>query len=251
MSAWTLAYLDDYEGAGDSAAEHYRFVLGTWQQVGERYLMIRPLLMATTFFARRNAGDDTRACAQALAELAATVANAESMAALAYALGEIALIEDEATQAVHHFREAASRLRELAVPFEVAQAQLRLGVALVAAGERAAGVAQFAEAYRTARKLGARPLAEQAARELGALGEPIERRLGRLAVRQLEHNGLSRREREVLRLLAVGRTNREIAHELFLSARTVEMHVGSILAKLDCRSRADAARKASESGLLD
>ena len=37
---------------------------------------------------------------------------------------------------------------------------------------------------------------------------------------------------------------------LFLSPRTVEMHVGSILAKLDCRSRADASRRASELGLL-
>ena len=48
----------------------------------------------------------------------------------------------------------------------------------------------------------------------------------------------------------MGRTNREIARELFLSPRTVEMHVGSILVKLDCRSRADAARRASELGLL-
>jgi DNA-binding NarL/FixJ family response regulator len=48
----------------------------------------------------------------------------------------------------------------------------------------------------------------------------------------------------------MGHTNREIARELFLSPRTVEMHVGSILLKLDCRSRADAARRASELGLL-
>ena len=53
----------------------------------------------------------------------------------------------------------------------------------------------------------------------------------------------------MLRLLAVGRTNREIADELFVSPRTVDMHVRNLLRKLDCRSRADAARRASELGL--
>ena len=62
-------------------------------------------------------------------------------------------------------------------------------------------------------------------------------------------SGLSRREREVVRLLAVGRTNREIAQELFLSPRTVDMHVRNILRKLDCRSRVEAAGRARELGL--
>ena len=62
-------------------------------------------------------------------------------------------------------------------------------------------------------------------------------------------SGLSRREREVLRLVAVGRTNREIAHDLFLSSRTVDMHVRNILRKLDCRSRVAAAGRARELGL--
>jgi DNA-binding NarL/FixJ family response regulator len=62
--------------------------------------------------------------------------------------------------------------------------------------------------------------------------------------------GLTRREVEVVRLVAAGRTNREIARELFLSPRTVEMHVARILTKLDCRSRTDAAPRAAELGLL-
>jgi DNA-binding NarL/FixJ family response regulator len=61
---------------------------------------------------------------------------------------------------------------------------------------------------------------------------------------------LTRRETEVVRLVAVGRTNREIARELFLSPRTVDMHVQNILLKLDCRSRADATRRATELGLI-
>ena len=53
-----------------------------------------------------------------------------------------------------------------------------------------------------------------------------------------------------MRLVAVGRTNREIAQELFLSPRTVDMHVRNLLRKLDCRSRVEAARRAGELGLL-
>ena len=53
-----------------------------------------------------------------------------------------------------------------------------------------------------------------------------------------------------MRLVAVGRTNREIAQELFLSPRTVDMHVRNILRKLDCRSRVEAAHRARELGLL-
>jgi DNA-binding CsgD family transcriptional regulator len=72
--------------------------------------------------------------------------------------------------------------------------------------------------------------------------------MGRLG-RSADVSGLSRREREVVRLLASGRTNREIAHALVLSPRTVDMHVRNILRKLDCRSRVEAAGRAREIGL--
>ena len=75
-------------------------------------------------------------------------------------------------------------------------------------------------------------------------------RLGSRAAADAEGAGLTRRELEVVRLVAVGRTNREIAQELFLSPRTVDMHVRNILRKLDCRSRVEAAHRAGELGLL-
>ena len=128
--------------------------------------------------------------------------------------------------------------------FERAQIQLRAGVALAAVGEREAAVERLTEAYRTAKRLEARPVAEEAVRQLVALGEHGERRLGRRAAGQLERAGLTRRELEVVRLVAVGRTNREIGQELFLSARTVEMPVGNVLTKLDCRTRTEVTHKA-------
>jgi len=62
--------------------------------------------------------------------------------------------------------------------------------------------------------------------------------------------GLSAREAEVLRLVAAGMTNAEVAKDLFLSSRTVDWHVGSIYRKLGLHSRAEAARFAAEHGLI-
>jgi DNA-binding CsgD family transcriptional regulator len=95
-----------------------------------------------------------------------------------------------------------------------------------------------------------RPLAQRAALELEKLGERVERRLGRKAAGDLQRAGLSRRELEIVRLLATGQTNREIARGLFLSPRTVDMHVRNVLAKLGCRSRTEATKQAADLGLL-
>ncbi|HET8756330.1 MAG TPA: LuxR C-terminal-related transcriptional regulator, partial [Solirubrobacteraceae bacterium] len=82
------------------------------------------------------------------------------------------------------------------------------------------------------------------------LGESVDRRLGRRAAADAQGAGLSRRELEVVRLVGAGRTNRQIAQELYLSKRTVDMHVHNVLRKLDVRSRLEAARRADELGLL-
>jgi DNA-binding CsgD family transcriptional regulator len=104
--------------------------------------------------------------------------------------------------------------------------------------------------YHIARRLGARPLAHASVTALAGMGEPVDRRLGRSAARSLQPAGLTRREREVLDHLVEGRTNRDIAAALFLSTRTVDMHVRNLLAKLGCSSRALAVRRASQLGLV-
>jgi DNA-binding CsgD family transcriptional regulator len=63
--------------------------------------------------------------------------------------------------------------------------------------------------------------------------------------------GLSGREREVLALVAQGRTNREIGERLFISQKTVGVHVGNILAKLDVSGRVEAAAVAIRLGLTN
>jgi DNA-binding CsgD family transcriptional regulator len=84
-----------------------------------------------------------------------------------------------------------------------------------------------------------------------ALGMTKGERLGRRGEARFRSGDLTRRQREVLQLVAQGETSAEIARQLVLSPRTVEMHVGNILATLDSRSRAEAVRRAAELGLLD
>jgi two-component system, NarL family, response regulator NreC len=68
---------------------------------------------------------------------------------------------------------------------------------------------------------------------------------------QAEEDPLSEREREVLRLLALGHTNQEIAKMLYLSVRTVETHRAHIMQKLRLTTRAELVRFAIDHGLLE
>ena len=182
--------------------------------------------------------------------MASASGHADALAALAHAIAETALLEGDADTAADQLTRAVELHRDLDMPFERAQIELRAGVVLAAAGERDVALERLCGAYRTARKLGARPLAASAAMEVPRLGESVAERLGVRAEADADGAGLSRREREVLRLVSVGRTNREIARDLFLSPRTVDMHVRNILRKLDCRSRVEAAGRARELGLI-
>jgi DNA-binding NarL/FixJ family response regulator len=247
---WMLARVDALQGAIESAVARCLAALARWAETEERHYAIPDLRWSATFFAEQGRPADVAACANGLARIAAETGNPEALAALSHALGEAALLDGDAAHASDHFTRALEVLRIVDVPFERAQIQLRAGVALAAVGEREAAVERLTEAYRTAIRLRARPLAEEAVQQLVALGEQVERRLGRRAAGQRERAGLTRRELEVVRLVAVGRTNREIGQELFLSARTVEMHVGNVLAKLDCRTRTEATHKADQLGLL-
>jgi DNA-binding NarL/FixJ family response regulator len=249
-ATWGLAIVDQADGATESAAGHCWSVVERWKQTEDRHYAISALRWATTSFAESGDTAGTRTCAAALAQLAADAGQDEAMSALAHALGETALLDGSPEQAADQFARALALLQNLDLPFDRSESQRRAATALIALGRREEAVEHLVAAHRTARRLGARPLVERLTETLAALGERPERRLGRRAVAQAANGGLTRREVEVVRLVAMGHTNREIARKLFLSPRTVEMHVGSILIKLDCRSRADAARRASELGLL-
>ena len=239
----SLAYVAAVEGAHDEAAEHVRKLLERWDASEDHHFAISGLQWASGFLAGRGDRAGAHVCAEALSRIAATTGHPYALAALARAIGECALLDDDAATAAEQLARAAEIHRGLDVPFERAQMELRAAIALAAAGDRETALERLGGAYRTARKLGARPLAAEAATEVAKLGGSVSRRVS-------EETGLTRRELEVVRLIAVGRTNRDVAQELFLSPRTVDMHVRHILRKLDCHSRVEAAHRAHELGLL-
>jgi DNA-binding CsgD family transcriptional regulator/tetratricopeptide (TPR) repeat protein len=140
-------------------------------------------------------------------------------------------------------------------PYPAALMRWRAGEALVAAGEREAATATLERAHAVAARLGAgwlrgeiEGLAARARLVLaggdGAPAEPVA-----AAVAQDDPFGLTPRERQVLVLVAEGRTNREIGDSLFMAEKTASVHVSRILSKLDVRSRTEAAAVAHRLGL--
>jgi len=112
-----------------------------------------------------------------------------------------------------------------------------------AEGERLTMIALLDESLAIATDLGMRPLVEKAAGLKDSLA-------GQTTARTAYPDGLTRREVEVIRLVASGKTDREIAEELIISINTVGNHVRSILNKTNSANRTEAATYANQHGLI-
>jgi DNA-binding CsgD family transcriptional regulator/tetratricopeptide (TPR) repeat protein len=128
---------------------------------------------------------------------------------------------------------AAAGFRRMGCPYEAAGA-------LTDAGD----TASLREALATYERLGAAPAADLVTRELRQRGVRVTSRRGRETQKAAHPWGLSEREFEVLRLVAAGFTNPQIAAALYISRKTAEHHVSSILVKLGVSSRTEAAAAA-------
>ncbi|WP_165969148.1 AAA family ATPase [Actinomadura sp. KC06] len=123
-------------------------------------------------------------------------------------------------------------------PYPLARALFHAACADLAAGDRAAAASRLDRAAGIAGRLGAAPLARR-----------ISERARRAGLSGPSGGPLTARESEVLRLLARGRSNREIADELFISPKTASVHVSRIIAKLGVSSRGEAVAAARDRGL--
>ena len=159
-----------------------------------------------------------------------------TLASAEIAAGRVLAAEAD-ERASSHLQAALERFSALELPLEAARARLELAGAVASKAPDAA-LAEARLALRTFERLGAARDADRAAgllRGLGAAGRAWPKRYG----------PLTKRETEVLSLLATGASNAEIAARLYISPRTAEHHVASILSKLGLQSRAEAAAYAA------
>ncbi|MFI6977587.1 helix-turn-helix transcriptional regulator [Embleya sp. NPDC050154] len=158
----------------------------------------------------------------------------------------------ERTDTVAQWQEVVAAWDSTTQPYPTAQAYADLGAALVAAGDRVEAGAALARAHAAAVVLGTVPLREQI--ELLARRARIDLpgHPGFAAGRAAHQVGEpTPREREVLRLLVEGRSNRQIAETLFISVKTASVHVSNILAKLEVATRGEAAALAHRMRLVE
>jgi DNA-binding CsgD family transcriptional regulator len=200
----------------------------------------RPVILAAAVEIQLAAGqvEAARTAGQELVEVAGAVGTPLLRALADYAVGTVLLADDDAPAALPALRRACAGWRELDMPHDAARTRVQIAVACRALGDSDAADLEINAARVTFERLGAGP-------DLARVAE-LARKLrirGRSSV-------LTAREREVLRLVAAGDTNREIAITLGISEHTVARHLQNIFAKLALPSRAAATAYAYEHGLV-
>jgi DNA-binding CsgD family transcriptional regulator len=170
-----------------------------------------------------------------LGEIAAAFGSPGVLATHAYAAGTVALAADDPGQAAAAIRPAIDTWTELDAPYEIARCRVILGEAHRRLGDDRSATAELAAARDLFAEIGAEPAEQDARRRLGEDESP---------------GGLTGREIEVLRLVAAGKTNAEVAAELVIAEKTVARHLSNIFTKLGVGSRTAAAAFAYEHGLV-
>jgi DNA-binding CsgD family transcriptional regulator len=229
-----LALLQLASGDPNGAAGAIARALGETAEPMKRAALLPAY--AEIMLAADNVGE-ARKASNELAEIAATGERAMLRALSAYVQGAVALAEDDAAAALAALRRALRAWQELDAPYEIARVRVLVGLACRALGDESTATLEL-----------------EAARDLFAelRAAPQVTRVDSLLTRAMaaDNHGLSPRELEVLRLIAAGKSNREIAAALVVSEHTVARHVQNILAKLGVSSRTAAAAFAFEHELV-
>lgn len=227
-----FALLQLQRGDAGSAAVSIRRALG---EAGQPFQ--RPGLLAAAVEIQVAACDAT-AATEAAAELVSIAERSSSPvlgAMAAQATGAALLASGETTDAMVHLRAAGAVWQRLDMPYEAARTAVLVGLGCAGLGDDTSAALEFDNARTTFESLGAGP---DLRRVCELTGEPAG------------SGALSARELEVLRLVAEGKTSREIASSLTISQHTVRRHLENTFAKLGVNSRAAAIAHAYQHDLL-
>ncbi|GAA2136064.1 LuxR C-terminal-related transcriptional regulator [Nocardioides koreensis] len=226
-----LALLRLEQGDSGAAAATIRRVL---RETVQRLPRARLLPAFVQIMLAAGEQDDAVAASTELDDLARLQGTSMLRAQAAYAVGAVSLAGDDPGGALVALRRALNLWLGLAAPYEVARTRVLIALACRALGDEETATMEQEAARLSFNAMGARA---DAAR--------LDARRARRAAA-----GLTGREVEVLRLVAAGRSNREIATELQISEHTVARHVQNILGKVGASSRTAASAFAHHHGLV-
>ena len=176
-----------------------------------------------------------RAVADDLVDLASAFGCEALSATGAYWAGTVTLAEGDAASALPQLRRAWKAWIDLGARYDAAWARARIGLALRALADEDSTASELAVAARTFAELGAQPARQAVAAWMAPASLP---------------DGLTAREVEVLRLVAGGHSNPQVAAALFLSEKTVARHLSNIFAKTGATSRTAAVTYAHQHDLV-
>jgi DNA-binding CsgD family transcriptional regulator len=184
--------------------------------------------------------DEARAGCRELQDIATEFGTEIIGAMAAQARGAVFVAEGNHRAAIEPLRHAFGTWQRAKAPYIAARIRVLLGRALFSLGDDDSAALERAAARKVFEELGAAPdlMALDAAHDAASMRHPSS-----------SHN-LSRRELEVLRLVATGKTNKAIARALSVSERTVDRHVSNIFTKIRVATRAAATAFAYENGLV-
>ncbi len=239
FALWARAVLAEADGRVAEASDLFSGIRLLWEETDDLHDVVPALLSAGSFHADQGQGDRLGECVDIMNRVASRNVTAETRAARQAVEGEAARLKGDLPRAVSLLRDAVANYEAVGVPVEQVLVRHRLSLALWAAGDDDEALRLHRGARAIAEGLGMRLLLERLEKARPAAGAAPESGAG----------GLTGRQRDVLRLMADGLTNKEIADRLSLSTRTVEMHVARTLERLHCRTRAQAVHKAAELGV--
>jgi len=224
-----LLYLANGDVSGASTTIKEALESAAWNRLARAKIL--PALVQIAI-----AADDLATARDAVDELETIANDFDSTglrAAAASARGRVALSAGDPS-ACATLRNAVARWTELGVPYEIATARMLLGEACRTTGDETGAAAAFDAARALFDRLGI---------QLGA-------RTATTSTRRPLPARLTEREAEVLRLVAAGHTNKEIAAALFLSDKTIARHLSNIFTKIDVSTRSAATAFAFERGVI-
>jgi DNA-binding CsgD family transcriptional regulator len=229
-----LPLLRQAQGHVDAAAASIRNVL-----LDTRAQATRTRVLAAAVDILLAAGDlePARAAATELAEIAHALDAPLLRATSAHATGAVLLAEGDIAGASMALGQACDLWRDLEMPYEEAQTCLLLAAICERRADHDGRRLELENARRLFKQLNAEPCLARIAEETGTRARQPA-------------GSLSEREVQVLRLVAAGKTNRDIAEELFISEKTVARHVSNILDKAGVSSRAGATAWAYQRNLI-